>query len=196
MKRDGGNRTLSIVALQGACRPGAERSGTLDPSSTKPLRRQEISVMPTPQPYFDVASQSAGSINNVAHDQYYQRDQYNQYVSQVIQQRESFAREIAATKTKARWLVWIGLTLLLAGGGFYYWAFMKFSDFSDFTYSSEVSSEHWFHLMQIGVGVASIGVVTIVVGVVLHIVAASRKRSLMVMNAPIAPPGWSEGVGR
>ena len=33
------------------------------------------------------------------------RDQYNSYAQHVIQQRENFLREIAATKTKARWLI-------------------------------------------------------------------------------------------
>ena len=148
--------------------------------------------MQTPQQQFDVKSQSGGSINNVAHDRYNQHDQYNQYISQVIQERESFARDIAATNSKARWLVWIGLTLIVGGGDFYYWAFMKFTNFAN---QSEASADHWFHLARIGVGVSSIGVVTIIVGVVLHIVAASRRRGLMSMNAPIAPPGWTrEGV--
>ena len=43
------------------------------------------------------------------------RDQYNAHVQQVIQQRDSFMREIASTKTKARWLVWLGLLLFVAG---------------------------------------------------------------------------------
>ncbi len=48
-------------------------------------------------------------INNVG------RDQHLPYVQHIQQQRESFSREIAATKTKARWLVWLGLFVTVVG---------------------------------------------------------------------------------
>jgi hypothetical protein len=50
---------------------------------------------------FDVGNQSAGMINNVG------RDQHLSYVQYIQQQRASFARDIAATKTKARWFIWL-----------------------------------------------------------------------------------------
>ena len=58
---------------------------------------------------YDIGQQEAQVISNVG------RDQYNAHVQQVIQQRDSFMREIAGTKTKARWLVWLGLLLFVVG---------------------------------------------------------------------------------
>src|SRR5215213_10042601 len=56
---------------------------------------------------FDLGPQGASTINNVGGSQY----------NHVVHQRESFLREIAATKTKARRLVQFGLVLFLVGFG-------------------------------------------------------------------------------
>jgi DNA transposition AAA+ family ATPase len=53
-----------------------------------------------PNVRYDIGQQHAAAISNVA------RDQYN--VS-IRQERESFLRDIAATKTKARILAWLAL---------------------------------------------------------------------------------------
>ena len=58
---------------------------------------------------YEIGQQEAQVISNIG------RDQYNAQVQQVIQQRDSFMREIAGTKTKARWLVWLGLLLFVVG---------------------------------------------------------------------------------
>ncbi len=58
---------------------------------------------------YEIGQQDRQVISNVG------RDQYNAQIQQVIQQRDSFMREIAGTKTKARWLVWLGLLLFVAG---------------------------------------------------------------------------------
>jgi len=58
---------------------------------------------------YDVGCQSADMINNVG------RDQHLSYVQHIQQQRASFAREIAATKTKARWFIWLGIAIMVLG---------------------------------------------------------------------------------
>jgi hypothetical protein len=50
-----------------------------------------------------------------------------------------------------------------------------------------------FHIMMIGVAVAGTGMVTIGVGVVLHVVAAARKKQEPVV--PEFPPPWIGGMG-
>ena len=55
---------------------------------------------------YRVDEQYGQVINNVG------RDQNNSYL---IQQRENFLREVAATKTKARWLIWTGFVSFVVG---------------------------------------------------------------------------------
>src|SRR5664279_4942027 len=64
------------------------------------------------QQRYNINRQDAGVINNVG------RNQHNSYVQQV-HERESFLRAIAATRTKARWLVWTGLALFVVGFGLF-----------------------------------------------------------------------------
>ena len=56
-----------------------------------------------------IDQQTGEVINNIG------RDQFNAYV----QHRENFLREIAATKTKARWLVWTGFLAFVVGFGLF-----------------------------------------------------------------------------
>jgi len=42
-------------------------------------------------------------------------NQYNSYAQAVVMQRDGFLREIAATRTRARRLVWFGVALLIIG---------------------------------------------------------------------------------
>src|SRR5205823_2745727 len=60
-----------------------------------------------------IDEQRAGVINNV------DRDQYISHVQYVNQQRENFLREVAATKTKARWLAWTGFLMFVVGFGIF-----------------------------------------------------------------------------
>src|SRR5450755_2586544 len=71
----------------------------------------ETRAMPaqTASSRFSVGSQHADVISNVG------RDQYNSYV----QQRDNFLREVAATRTKARWLVWTGFLAFVVGFGMF-----------------------------------------------------------------------------
>jgi hypothetical protein len=105
---------------------------------------------------FDVERQKAGTINNVA------RDQYLSYGAHVQQQRASFARDIAATKTKANWLVGIGLAISVVGFVVYGQVILRF------------------------LAVVA-GTMMIVVGIVLHVVAAARRRRID-EELPLPPP--------
>ncbi|MGV9744565.1 hypothetical protein ACWDTG_06585 [Rhodococcus zopfii] len=52
-----------------------------------------------------MGSRHAGHINNVGHNQY----------NSFVQQCESFLREVAASRTRARYVFWIGLAMVLVG---------------------------------------------------------------------------------
>ncbi len=54
---------------------------------------------------YDVDRQSGRHISNVGHDQY----------NSFVQQRESFLREVAASRTKARFIFWTGLVMTAVG---------------------------------------------------------------------------------
>jgi hypothetical protein len=58
---------------------------------------------------FDAGDIIGRDINLVGGDQYYH------YFQQIIQQRESFAHMVAATKTKARLLFWSGFLMVTVG---------------------------------------------------------------------------------
>ncbi|MFF1908358.1 FHA domain-containing protein [Kitasatospora sp. NPDC058218] len=128
------------------------------------------------EPRFDVGQQQAGNLNNVAGNQY----------NYVQARRESFFREIAATRTRARHLVVTGFLLFVVGGAVYGWAIIDFiartndavgSDRPDVTVPNVLGPEiGGMPVGAIGFGVAAIGSVLIVVGIVLHIVATSRRR--------------------
>jgi pSer/pThr/pTyr-binding forkhead associated (FHA) protein len=131
---------------------------------------------------YRVQSQSAGELNNVAHDQ------YNAYIQQVREERDSFARDIASTKTKASRLIWIGFAMFVVGSGTYAWAIMRFAGQVD---SLPINEPDVFHppslfgpqvagipIGLIGFALAGIGSLLLVVGIVLHVVAASRRRRL------------------
>ena len=118
-----------------------------------------------------------GSINNVEGVQ-------NNYVQHVMQQRESFLREVAATRTKARWFVWSGLALLVAGMAAGVYAVLNsFQQVSSVLGSGVEPSSSFnpfggdfvplFAFAEFG---TLIGALLIVVGIVLHVVATARRR--------------------
>jgi len=147
---------------------------------------------------YEIGQQEAQVISNVG------RDQYNAHVQQVIQRRDSFMREIAATKTKARWLVWLGLLLFVVG-------FAMFAA-ADLNMLKQISSEFGSNSTAppadpfgrpilgipsglLGWAIGAIGSLMLVIGIVLHIVATSRRRRverdypLPVPWPPNGPPG-------
>jgi pSer/pThr/pTyr-binding forkhead associated (FHA) protein len=103
----------------------------------------------------------------------------------LIQQRENFLREVAATKTKARWLAWTGFVTFLAGFGLFAYADLSFIKqiSNSFQAGQEPSTISPFGrniagvpIGLIGWAVGVLGMVLLIVGIVLHIVAASRRK--------------------
>ncbi|MGV9264630.1 FHA domain-containing protein [Kitasatospora sp. NPDC003701] len=123
---------------------------------------------------FDVGQQQAGNLANIA------GNQYN------VQARESFFREVAATRTRARHLIVTGFLLFVVGGAVYGWAIISFIaktndatrfDRPEVTVPNVLGPEiGGMPVGAIGFAVAAIGSVLIIVGIVLHIVATSRRR--------------------
>ncbi len=128
---------------------------------------------------FDVGRQSGQSISNVGRDQ---------YISHVIASRESFARQVAATKTKARYLVWIGLLVFIAGFAVTLVGAHQYID--NFTTlnagTSEATMNGYFRAYASyalgGGALCLVGSVLLVIGIVLHVVAASRRKQLLASN--------------
>ena len=130
--------------------------------------------LPTPTPanvsFANYGAQHAQVINQVG------RDQYAWHVQQITQQRESFLREVAATKTKARWLVWLGVIGVLSGVAlFASQVFAFLSHLSETGPSSSfVSPINGISMVGWGMGVA--GMILVVVGIVLHVTSTARRR--------------------
>jgi uncharacterized membrane protein len=125
---------------------------------------------------------------------------YNAHVQRVIQQRDSFLRDIAATKTKARWLVWIGLLLFLAGFALFAAADLNFirQIINDLQSRSTAPPSNPFGhniggvpAVLLGAGLAAIGMMLLVIGILLHIVATSRRRRVE-RELPLPPPPWRQ----
>ena len=86
---------------------------------------------------------------------HYDERRYNSHVQYVNQQRENFLREVAATRTKARWLVWLGFVMFVVGFG---------------------PSVGGIPIGLIGWTLAATGTLLLVLGIVLHVVATSRRK--------------------
>jgi len=149
---------------------------------------------------FHVGRQQSGSFNNVG------GDQYNSYINHIQAQRESFFREVAAARTRARRLIVVGLVLFLIGIGLYLWVFGqtagRFNDiFSDTSAGGDPSTAEppdfgnffgpnigGIPLAVLAIAVNSLGGILMVVGLVLHIVAAARQKSFDERTRPVPPP--------
>ncbi len=124
---------------------------------------------PTPHPdvRVDIGSQHADMINNAGRDLF------------LLKQRKSFLQEIAATRTKARWLVWLGLLIMLGGFGWTMVVFLEmvpdFTDLSDAAFDAFTSN---FKRFIWGMIVAAVGQFLLIMGVILHIIATARRRRL------------------
>ena len=126
---------------------------------------------PAPAPvHYDIGDQRAGTINNVARDQY-------------VYQRESFLREVAASKTRARRLIAVGGLLFVAGFVAMAAVLYQFGvDFNEVMASDLDASQQpdvpelAFPVAVLATLVSGLGVVLMVVGVVLHVMATARRR--------------------
>lgn len=142
-----------------------------------------------------IDQQRAGVINNAENLEYVSHVQY------VNQQRENFLREIAGTKTKARWLAWSGFALFVVGFGTFAAADLSFlKAISDaIRNGSEPSPDISPFGREIGgvpfglVGwaLAAVGMILLVVGIVLHVIATSRRRRAY-REFPVLP-AWPGG---
>jgi FHA domain len=132
------------------------------------------------QARYEIGRQDGQVISNVG------RDQYNAHVQQVIQRRDSFLREVAATRTKARWLVWLGLLLFVAGFAMFAAADLNFlkqiaSDIQSSTPPPPPSNPFGRPIFGVpsgllGWAIGAVGGLMLIIGIVLHIVATSRRK--------------------
>ncbi|MGW6194799.1 FHA domain-containing protein [Kribbella sp. NPDC055110] len=132
---------------------------------------------------YDIGDQRAHTINNVGRDQ---------YVQHVIQQRENFFREIAATRTKARGLIWTGVVVFLIGlavaaYGWYTYAgqVLGLSSLSEMPTKDDFSG---FFVFALGGLINLVGVLLIIAGIVLHVVATARRRRV---DRELPPPQFT-----
>jgi hypothetical protein len=159
-----------------------------DETSTMPARTAEADVV------HQIDEQRAGVINNV------DRDQYISHVQYVNQQRENFLREVAATKTKARWLAWTGFLMFVVGFGIFAAADLSFiKTISDAIQNGseppQTTSPFGREIGGVPFGLAgwalaALGLILLVVGIVLHIIAASRRRRAY-SDFPVLRP-WAD----
>jgi hypothetical protein len=133
-----------------------------------------------PRVRYDIEGQYADAINNVA------GNQHNSYVQHIVEQREDFLRAVAATKTRARWLVWTGFLLFVVGFGMFAAGVLGFinqissdmqSDNPPSTFTDPFGAKiGGIPSGLLGWALAGIGSLLLLVGIVLHIVAAARRK--------------------
>jgi hypothetical protein len=125
--------------------------------------------------HYDIGGQHGGIINNIG------RDQYVAYV----QRREGFLREVAATRTKARWLIWIGFLCFVAGFALFASGILGFiGQVSQGLESGNPQPPEDIFGPDIagvpagllGWAMAAVGSLLALVGIVLHVVATSRRK--------------------
>jgi hypothetical protein len=143
-----------------------------------------------------IDGQYGGVINNADHLEYISHVQY------VNQQRENFLREVAATKTKARWLAWTGFLMFVVGFGIFAAADLSYiKGISDAIQNGSALPPTTSPFGReiggipfglVGWALAALGMILLVVGIVLHIVATSRRRRAY-RDFPVLPP-W-QGAG-
>lgn len=163
-------RSGDVISFGGARFQYQDASGKTESTAALPTQST-----PRPRPreehmqrQYVIDNQAAENISNVA------GNQYNAYVRHIRQERESFLQAIAATRTKGRWLIWIGagvtiVGLVIAGSGFY--QFM--GEVATFGGAGPPAS---FRLYITGLFIAAGGSILITIGIVLHIVATARGK--------------------
>jgi hypothetical protein len=128
-----------------------------------------------PRANFDVGDQRAHQINNVG------GNQYNSYQ----RQRESFLREVAASKTKARLVFWLGLSMVIIGGlGYAYFIVSGIGELNTSIQTGVEPDGVPFFGPDTAVGPAGlvffmtafVGQFVLVIGLIMWIVAAARVR--------------------
>ena len=133
---------------------------------------------------FRIGDQGAGQIHNVGRDQ----------INYVRAERESFLADIAAGKTKGRWLVTFGFLCVIAGFVMFGYGVFAFLDFipgaGPDTQPSDVPSPlgpdviGGVPLGALGFGLAALGSFLLIAGIVLHVSAAAKLRRLQSTSHP------------
>lgn len=167
-----------------------DRALPTQPEST----RRDASPSPANSASFSVRNQRAENLSNVG------RDQHNQYVQQVIHERQSFLRDVAATKTRATRLIVVGFVMLAVGiGGYAVYLVRSFGSFGELDAQSSPDDVDFFgeNLLGIPAGLwfflfGLLGQLLLIVGIVLHIVAAARRRRVD-RDLPAPRPSYGRG---
>jgi FHA domain len=132
---------------------------------------------PEPAVTFRTDTQHAGQINNVGGNQFLQ------------QQRESFLREIASSRTRARRLIWLGFFLFVGGVATYAAMLLQLAGNHSAT-PEELYRDGFATYGLVGFGVAGLGSILLVLGVILHVIATSRRRRAL------SDPTWTSPTRR
>jgi hypothetical protein len=128
---------------------------------------------------------------------HYDERQYNWHVQTVNQQRENFLREVAGTRTKARWLAWTGFLLLVVGFGIFAAADLSFiKSISDAIQNGNsappTTSPFGREVGGVPIGIVgwalgAVGMLMLIVGIVLHVITTSRRKQAY-REFPVLPP--------
>jgi uncharacterized membrane protein len=122
---------------------------------------------------YDINEQRADMINNVGRDQF------------LFQQRENFLREIAATKTRARYLIVAGFLLFVVGFAMFASGILSFisqvPSIDGLDPSADFPTPFGDRVFGVPLGVlgwsmSAVGAVLAIVGIILHVVATSRRK--------------------
>lgn len=150
-------------------------SGSPDPRAAEPPDRIDPAADAAVR--FNVGDQRAHAIHMVGG---------NQYTTHVIEQRRNLLLDVAAAKTRARWIVWTGFLLMLVGFSFFAAGVIRFlMVVADAATTGEVPDTFTdpFGVAILGVpsglvgwAVAGVGTVLMVLGGVLHLVAIGRQK--------------------
>jgi FHA domain len=136
---------------------------------------------------FDVDEQHGDWISNVGGNQY------------VVAERQSFLREIAAARSRARRIILAGFLLFLAGIAGQMWVLYQYSAGFERVWRAsqeDVSSgqpdlpDVALRLAAVSAAAAMLGIVLMVTGLVLHVMATARRRRVddQQLNRPVGYP--------
>lgn len=168
---------------------GVTVDGAPDPSNPLEDNSSRRNAPPTETgAHFGVRDQRAEWINMIGG---------NQYNTHILEERRSLLLDVAAAKTRARWILLSGFLISLAGAAFFAAGILRFfMAITDAASSGEVPENFidpfgveilGFPSGLIGWAVAGIGMVLMLVGGVLHLVAIGRQKRVD-RELPLPPP--------
>ncbi|EMY35860.1 adenylate cyclase [Arthrobacter crystallopoietes BAB-32] len=172
-------RSGDVLAFAGARYEFEGADGATEATTALPVTRDTGPPgIERTQGQYDIGTQHGGSISNVA------GNQYMSYVNQITRERESFLRDIAATKTKARWLCWIGLAATIVGIVLFSGSIMQYMAWIIDMLRREpvpgqipqLPEDVMGPTLFIGFGLYLAGNILLIIGIVLHVVATSRRK--------------------